>query len=159
MSRVNEVLQVGMAAPAFDLPDPWGKRIRLDALTAEGPAIVSFHRGTWCSNCRKFLKQLSSWSKEYAGSKVALVLCQNRDAVASFFDGDEVPYEVLVDETRDVAKAYGVHVLLGLDSVNIARPATFVIDRERVVRFVFVASHQWESFEEGPMRDAMVALR
>jgi peroxiredoxin len=47
VARVNEVLQVGMTAPAFDLPDPWGKRLRLDDLLTRGPAIVSFHRGTW----------------------------------------------------------------------------------------------------------------
>lgn len=90
---------------------------------------------------------------------MALVLCQSREAVASFFDAEEVPYQVLVDESRDVARAYGVHVLLGLDSVNIARPATFVIDRERVVRFVFVSSVQWEQAEDAPVRDVVAALR
>ena len=47
MSRPNEVLQVGMTAPAFDLPDPYGKRARLADLLARGPVILSFHRGTW----------------------------------------------------------------------------------------------------------------
>lgn len=36
-----------MMAPAFELPDPYGQRVRLEHLVAKGPAIVSFHRGTW----------------------------------------------------------------------------------------------------------------
>lgn len=90
---------------------------------------------------------------------MALVLCQDRDAVASFFDGEDTPYRVLVDESRDVARAYGVHVLFSLDSINIARPATFVIDQKRVVRYVFVSSHQWDPAGEAPVRDAVISLR
>lgn len=79
--------------------------------------------------------------------------------MASYFDADEPPFTVLVDESRDVARAYGVYVMLGFDSLNIARPATFVIGPDRVIRYVFVSSHQWESAEDGPVRDAVVALR
>ena len=88
-----------------------------------------------------------------------LVLCQKRDAVASYFDAEEHAYEVLVDESRDVAKAYGVYVMLGFDSLHIARPATFVIGPDQVVRYVFVASQQWEAAEDAPVRDAVAALR
>lgn len=45
--RPNKVLQVGMAAPAFDLQDPSGKRVRLEDLVSEGPLVLGFHRGTW----------------------------------------------------------------------------------------------------------------
>ena len=47
MSRQNEILQVGMTAPAFELSDPFGHPVRLEALTASGPLILAFHRGTW----------------------------------------------------------------------------------------------------------------
>jgi peroxiredoxin len=110
-------------------------------------------------NCRKLLTRLVGWSRDLPEARVALVLCQNREAVAGFFDAEEVPYQVLVDESRDVARAYGVHVLLGLDSINIARPACFVIGRDRVVRYVFVSSHQWEPAEDAPVHEAVVALR
>ncbi len=88
-------------------------------------------------------------------TRVALVLCQSPKAVASFFADDRPPYVVLVDESRDVARAYGVYVALGFESVNIARPATFVIGRDRVVRFIFVASHQFESPRDEPVRAAL----
>ena len=47
MPRANEILQVGMTAPAFDLSTPFGQRVRLDDLTAAGPLVLAFHRGTW----------------------------------------------------------------------------------------------------------------
>jgi hypothetical protein len=50
-------------------------------------------------------------------------------------------------------------VLLGLDSINIARPSTFVIDRQQVVRYVFVSSHQWEPTEDAPVLNAVLAAR
>ena len=92
-------------------------------------------------------------------TKVALVLCQNREAVAAAFEGEEQPYEVLVDQSRDVARAYGVYVALAFDSVNIARPAVFVIGPDRVIRFVFVSSHQFESPDDEPVRAAVEAAR
>lgn len=58
-----------------------------------------------------------------------------------------------------MARAYGVHVALAFDSVNIARPATFVIDRGRVVRYVFVASSQFEFPPEDLVQAAVEAAR
>jgi peroxiredoxin len=55
-----------------------------------------------------------------------------------------VDYPVLVDEQRATAKAYGVWHRLGLDAINIARPALFVIDRLAVVRSIYVAESQGE---------------
>ena len=40
-----------------------------------------------------------------------------------------LPFDILIDETRDVAKSYGVWHAWGLDAYNIARPAVFLIDR------------------------------
>ncbi|MBI2897490.1 MAG: redoxin domain-containing protein [Deltaproteobacteria bacterium] len=95
--------------------------------------------------------------KELPRARVALVLCQSRDNVAAFFDADRPPFAVLCDETRDVARAYGVHQLLGFDAFNIARPATFVIDRTAVVRFVFVASHQFENPDDDAVEHAALS--
>ena len=54
------------------------------------------------------------------------------------------PFNILVDESRTVVKAYGVWHRAGLDAWNIARPAVFLIDRDRSIRYSFVASSQRE---------------
>jgi peroxiredoxin len=61
-----------------------------------------------------------------------------------------------IDEERSAAKAYGVYALLGLDSVHIARPATFVVDRQGIVRQRFVATFQWQKM---PLQQIEEALR
>jgi peroxiredoxin len=53
-----------------------------------------------------------------------------------------LPFEILIDETREVAKAYGVWHAWGLDAYNIARPAVFLIDRAGVIHYSYIASRQ-----------------
>ncbi len=37
----------GSVAPDFALPDADGNSVTLEALVAEGPAVVAFYRGHW----------------------------------------------------------------------------------------------------------------
>lgn len=53
-----------------------------------------------------------------------------------------ISFPFLLDEDRTVTKAYGIYQRLGRDAINIARPATFVIDRQGILRFVYVSSNQ-----------------
>ena len=53
-----------------------------------------------------------------------------------------LPYDILIDETRAVAKSYGVWHAWGLDAYNIARPAVFLIDRSGMIRYSFIAKRQ-----------------
>jgi peroxiredoxin len=58
-----------------------------------------------------------------------------------------ISFPFLLDEDRAVTKAYGIYHRLGRDAINIARPATFVVDREGIVRFVYVSSDQKDRVE------------
>lgn len=53
-------------------------------------------------------------------------------------------FPVLIDARRKTAKAYGVWHRLGLDAINIARPAVFLIDPSRIIRAIYVAESQGE---------------
>lgn len=53
-----------------------------------------------------------------------------------------ISFPFLLDEDRAVTKAYGIYQRLGRDAINIARPATFVVDRKGVLRFAYVSSDQ-----------------
>jgi methyl-accepting chemotaxis protein len=57
---------------------------------------------------------------------------------------EKLPFTILIDDTRDVVKAYGVWHQIGFDAWNIARPALFLIDRDGTIRYSFVASSQFE---------------
>lgn len=59
-----------------------------------------------------------------------------------FFKDHEVSFPFLLDEDRSVTKAFGVYHRFGMDAFNIARPATFVIDKGGMVRFTYVGIDQ-----------------
>ena len=55
-----------------------------------------------------------------------------------------ITFPLLTDKDRGVIKDYGVYHWLGLDAYNIARPATFVIDRALIIRFMYIGSHRFD---------------
>jgi peroxiredoxin len=69
-------------------------------------------------------------------------VAQRADAVRRYIEEVGLPFEILIDETRDVAKQYGVWHAWGLDAYNIARPAVFLIDRQGTIHYSFIASRQ-----------------
>ncbi len=72
------------------------------------------------------------------------VVAQNSAAVRRYVEDAGLPFNILVDESREVTKLYGVWHRLGLDAWNISRPALFVIDRSGVIASIFVGESQEE---------------
>jgi peroxiredoxin len=60
-----------------------------------------------------------------------------------------ISFPFLVDEDRTVTKAYGIYHRLAHDAINIARPASFVVDRKGILRFVYVSSDQKDRADVG----------
>ncbi len=81
------------------------------------------------------------------------MVAQRSDAVRRYVEDTGLPFNILVDEPRDVLKAYGVWQRIGLDAWNLARPALFLIDRDSSIRYSFVAVSQ----EEFPAHDEILA--
>jgi peroxiredoxin len=75
---------------------------------------------------------------------VVIVLPQRAEQVQRYVAESALPFEILIDGTRQVAKAYGVWHRIGLDAWNIARPAVFLIDRDRSIRYAFIGRSQGE---------------
>ena len=76
--------------------------------------------------------------------QVVTVVAQSSEAVRTYIEETGLPFNILVDESRDVLKAYGVWHAFGLYSWNIAKPALFLIDRSGAIRYSFIASRQEE---------------
>jgi peroxiredoxin len=75
-----------------------------------------------------------------------------------FLADNPVPFPFLLDEDRRVTKAYGVYHRLGMDAVNIARPATFVVDRGGVVRLAYVGMTQTDRMALGAILEIVKKL-
>ena len=76
--------------------------------------------------------------------QVVTVVAQKSEPVRRYIEETGLPFNILVDESRDVLKAYGVWHALGLDAWNIARPALFLIDQSGAIRYSFVGEKQDE---------------
>ena len=73
-----------------------------------------------------------------------MILAQRASSVQRYLGDRRLPFELLVDESREVTKAYGVWHRIGLDAWNISRPAVFLIDRDRSIRYSFIGKSQIE---------------
>jgi peroxiredoxin Q/BCP len=134
------------AAPPFELPTQKGDPKSLADYLKKGPVILAFHRGTWCPNCRTRFAELAMNAPAYTalGWQVVAVVAQSSTAVRRYVEDKGLPFNILIDATRDVAKAYGVWQRIGIDAWNIARPSLFLIEPDGRIRYSFVARTQDE---------------
>ncbi len=73
-----------------------------------------------------------------------------------FLEEHPTPFPFLLDEDRAVTKSYGVYQRLGVDAINIARPATFVVGRDGVIRYLYVGATQ---LDRAPIEQVLDALK
>jgi len=82
---------------------------------------------------------------EQLGASLFFVAAEKREGMFKpkrFFGKHPVAFPFLLDEDRSVTKAYGVYNRLSLEAIDIAKPATFVVDRNGIVRFIYVGKNQ-----------------
>ncbi len=72
------------------------------------------------------------------------MLAQNREAVRHYIEETGLPFDILIDERRDMLRAYGVWHRVGIDAWNISRPAVFLIDQDGSIRYSFIGDNQRE---------------
>lgn len=161
-SGVAPGIAVGEHAPAFTLPDATGRSVTLGELLASGPVVLTFYRGEWCPFCNLFLRGLEAAVPritELGGSLVA-VSPQAPDHALSLTEKHDLTFSVLSDVDQAVIRDYKLQFTLSGDledlQVNVFHndpanqnadhsrslpvPATFVIDRDGVVRAAFVSA-------------------
>lgn len=95
------------------------------------------------------MAQFEPFRDEIAGVGTLLfIAAQKRGGLIAdpekYLHDHPAPAAFLLDEDRAVTKAYGVYRALGIDSVNIARPASFVIDKSGKICFLYMGSNQMD---------------
>jgi peroxiredoxin len=96
---------------------------------------------------------------EQSGAEFAYIAAEKRDGVfkpIKFLEKKPVSFPFLLDEDRTVTKAYGLYHRIGLDALNIAHPATLVIDLDRNVRFIYRGDNQ---LDRAPLEQVMAAAK
>jgi peroxiredoxin len=96
---------------------------------------------------------------EGLGAQVVYIAAEKREGMhkpAKFLREHPVSFPFLLDEDRRVTKAYGLYHRIGMDAINIAHPATLVIDRGALIRYIYRGSGQ---HDRAPMQQVLDAAR
>jgi peroxiredoxin len=93
-----------------------------------------------------------------AGAQLAFIAAEKRDGVwrpGKFLEKHPISSVFLLDEDRAVTRAYGLHHAFGTDALNIAHPATLVVDRGGSVRYIYRGDNQ---LDRAPLDEVLGAL-
>ncbi|MDW3686863.1 redoxin domain-containing protein [Cupriavidus sp. CV2] len=152
----SQALRAGRRAPAFALPDSTGRMVVLDDLLRNGPVVLCFSRGAWCSFGEQSLI-------DFAATTYPEILALGANAVAIVppcshaAPAAPLPMAQLTDSNMSVFRAYGLtfqlppglrprYKALGytppstrkVDSWLVPLPAIYLVDRDGIVAFAFI---------------------
>lgn len=170
--------QVGDAAPEFALPNPKGETMALRDLRARGPVVVTWYRGGWCPYCNIALKGYQARMADFkaAGAAVVAISPELPDSALSTQEKNALELVVLSDVGNKTARDFGLAYQLpdyiqaqfkgrfdlarfnGDDSGALPLAATYVIDRDGVIRYAFLSADYRERAEPEEVLAAVRSL-
>ena len=116
MPTTSSDMPLGAAAPAFELPDPKGRRHALKGF-AEAKALLVIFMCNHCPYVKHLKKALVGFAGEYQPRGLGVVAINandwrrypedSPDKMQADIDTFGYPFPYLVDESQAVAKAYG----------------------------------------------------
>jgi len=155
----EKVLKEGTQVPDFTLPDALGNPVTLSQLLMQGPVVISFYRGSWCTYCnlelRAYQRVLSQLQE--LGTSLVAVSPQTPDHSLSLVEKQKLTFAVLSDVGNHVARQFGLvftidesvrnaHRRIGANlpafngdnSWELPMAGTFLIDQSGTIRLAFV---------------------
>lgn len=155
-------LSPGVQAPAFSLPDLYGKPVSLEAFRGR-KVLLSFYRYASCPFCNLRVHQLSQRAPEWQarGLDLVAVFQSPRESILEYAGSEPRPFAILPDPGRGLYRQYGVEgswggfLKAGLQVGKLAAamkegfmpgkmegdinmvPADFIIDEEGRVRVAY----------------------
>lgn len=96
---------------------------------------------------------------ERAGAQLMFIAAEKGEGFfkpGKFLEKNLTSFPFLLDEDRTVTKAYGLYHRFGHDAINIAHPASLVIDRQRALRYIYRGDSQ---ADRAPMEQVLEAVK
>jgi peroxiredoxin len=93
-----------------------------------------------------------------AGAQLVYIAAEKGEGIfkpARYLAVHPISFPFLLDEDRAVTKAYGLYHRLGHDAINIAHPASLVVDRGGIVRYIYRGDSQTDRAPVGQVLDAV----
>lgn len=139
------MLCAGSRAPEFTLPDQDGNEVTLTGLLGRGSLILYFYPADFTPGCTREACAFRDLHAELgrAGVAVAGVSPQTPKSHRQFREKYALPFPLLCDSDKAVARMYEVVIPFGLG----IRRATFLIDRARIIRDAVLADFRIDRHE------------
>lgn len=140
--------EVGYLAPDFTLPSLDGQTVRLSDL--RGKAVLLNFWATWCAPCRLEMPTMEKAYQEYK-SRGLEILAVSLDAgsnsvVKHFMQELQLDFPVLLDPNMEVLRLYR----------QFSIPATFLIDKQGIVRHRELGYRDWTDPESRKLLEAIL---
>lgn len=139
--------RVGETAPDFTRPlvnDEYWEDVALSELAADGPVLLVFHSMDGAFPGTYIWNEISdrAWGERYDVTLAGLSISTPNEH-RKYIQQREIDCRLFSDPQNGVAETYDlVNDLDGMTSVSEARPAIFLLDKDRVVQYVWTAG-QW----------------
>lgn len=147
--------QVGESLPEFLLPSDQGRLVSLSGLLADGPVVIVFRRGHWCPYCQIATASLARIEQKARdlGAKVVAITPDREQFSKELKSAASASFPILTDIDNGYALSVGLAISVGEemrafmsvrgrdlatyqgnDAWLLPIPATFVLDRQGIVR-------------------------
>jgi len=96
---------------------------------------------------------------EELGASVAYIAAEKPEGIwnpEKYLTEHPISFPFLLDEDRSVTKAYGLYHAFGHDAFRIAHPATLIVDRGGMIRYIYRGENQTD---RAPVEEVMSALQ
>lgn len=131
----GRLLQPGEPAPDFTLAAPTGEAVRLSDFRGKTEVVLFFYPKDETPGCTAEVCSFRDGYESFrdAGAEIVGISSDSGESHRRFADRHGLPFRLLSDPDGSVRARYGVAKTFGL----IPGRATFVIDREGIVRHSF----------------------
>lgn len=154
----ENIPKVGTKAVDFTLQNYDSTDVTLSTQVEKQPVILSFYRGSWCPICNLELNYLQSRLSDFEkyGASLIAVSPELPEFANETVERYDIKFPILSDIGNQVAAKYGLVFKMPEDLVEIYKkfglevakhngndkweipiPATFVIDKNMVIRYAF----------------------
>lgn len=119
-------IDVGNSAPDFTLQTLSGKSVSLSDF--QGKHVIVNFWATWCPPCRAEMPDMQKYHEKFEDVNILAVNLveteQKFENIGQFLDEYEITFDVLLDESTEVANIYKAHAL----------PTSYLIDSQGIIR-------------------------
>lgn len=134
-------VQLGMRAPDFALPDTEGGHFRLKEELVNGPAMLLFYPSDFGIVCSLEMRTFQGMYDEFALKRIVVVGI-SRNSIMTHLQWKEsmdIKIRLLSDEDGSVCDMYAGLQEFGLLKGH-PRRAVFIVDRDGVIRYVWIST-------------------